>query len=242
MSTPRPPRHFVIVPTRPRQRLVLGAIALLWALSLLAAWTWAARRAAPELATVKQQLRESAAALATADTATAALRQRESTLKRSDEISRAANQGLQDTLIERDEEIAQLRADVAFYERLVGSSGQRRGLTVHSIRLTPDAGGAWHYTVTLTQNLNRGQISKGGLTLRVDGARAGQLQTLDWAALRQQQGASAQPFSFRYFQQVEGTLMLPAGFAPHRVQVLLRADGADIEHAFPWDGATSVEN
>lgn len=242
MSTPRPHRPFVIVPSRPRQRLLGGVVGLLWALSLLAAWTYSAQRAVPALASVKAQLQQSTGALVAANETIEALRQHESTLKRSDEISRAANQGLQDTLTERDEEIAQLRADVGFYERLVGSSGQRRGLVVHSIRLLPEAGGAWHYTVTLTQNLNRGKVSKGGLTLRVDGARAGQLQALDWSTLLQQANAPAQAFAFRYFQQVEGTLMLPEGFAPHQVSVAVHADGADVEQAFPWEGATSAGN
>src|SRR3546814_12474943 len=46
-----------------------------------------------------------------------ALEQQVATLKRSDQISRDANRDLQGTLAERDEEIAGLRADVAFYER-----------------------------------------------------------------------------------------------------------------------------
>src|SRR5262245_35474206 len=46
------------------------------------------------------------------------LQQRVTTLSRSDQISREANRDLQGTLAERDEEIAGLRADVAFYERL----------------------------------------------------------------------------------------------------------------------------
>src|SRR5690606_36493793 len=57
-----------------------------------------------------------------------ALEQEVATLRRSDQISREANRGLQRTLAERDEEIAGLRADVAFYERFVGATGQRRGL------------------------------------------------------------------------------------------------------------------
>ncbi len=61
------------------------------------------------------------------------LQQRVATLSRSDQISREANRDLQSTLAERDEEIAALRADVAFYERLVGSTAQRRGLAVHAL-------------------------------------------------------------------------------------------------------------
>ena len=58
------------------------------------------------------------------------LEQEVTTLARSDQISREANLKLQGALAERDEEIAGLRADLAFYERFVGATAQRRGLTV----------------------------------------------------------------------------------------------------------------
>ena len=61
------------------------------------------------------------------------------TLARSDQISRDANRDLQGTLAERDEEIAGLRADVAFYERFVGSTAQRRGLNVHELHMQRQA-------------------------------------------------------------------------------------------------------
>ena len=60
---------------------------------------------------------------------------------------------MQSSLAERDEEIAGLRADVAFYERL-GSTSQRKGLNTHSIEFSPEAAGTWQYTAVLTQNLN----------------------------------------------------------------------------------------
>ena len=59
------------------------------------------------------------------------LEQRSATLSRSDQISREANRDLQGALAERDEEVAGLRADVAFYERFVGATAQRRGLSLH---------------------------------------------------------------------------------------------------------------
>ena len=96
------------------------------------------------------------------------LEQRVTTLARSDQISRDANRDLQGTLAERDEEIAGLHADVAFYERFVGSTAQRRGLNVHELQVQPQAAGALHFTATLTQNLNRGAVNKGRLTLAVE--------------------------------------------------------------------------
>ncbi|RDZ26325.1 hypothetical protein DX914_18360 [Lysobacter silvisoli] len=167
------------------------------------------------------------------------LRQRVTTLTRSDQISREANRDLQGTLSERDEEIAGLRADVAFYERLVGSTAQRRGLAVHALRVQPQTGGAWHFTSTLTQNLNRGAVSAGRLTVAVEGTRAGKLQKLNWSDLRQQADAPGVAYSFKYFQQVDGDLFLPAGLTPVRVTVRLTPQsGAAVEQSFTWDEAT----
>lgn len=167
------------------------------------------------------------------------LQQRVATLSRSDQISRDANRDLQSTLAERDEEIAGLRADVAFYERLVGSTAQRRGLSVHALRLQPQNDTAWHFTSTLTQNLNRGAVSTGQLSMTLEGTRAGKLEKLAWADLRQQPNAPGMAYSFKYFQQVEGDIFLPPGFTPVRVSVrLVPRAGAPIEESFTWADAT----
>lgn len=168
------------------------------------------------------------------------LEQRVATLTRSDQISRDANRDLQGTLAERDEEIAGLRADVAFYERFVGATSQRRGLTVHALQLQPQGAGAWHFTTTLTQNLNRGAVSSGRLTLSVEGTRDGALERLSWADLRRQAENPGVEYSFKYFQQIEGDLLLPAGFKPLRVRVrAVPAGGTAVEQAFPWAEAAA---
>ena len=167
-----------------------------------------------------------------------ALEQRSATLSRSDQISREANRDLQGALAERDEEVAGLRADVAFYERFVGATAQRRGLSVHELKLQPQTDHAWHFTATLTQNLNRGAVNAGQLKISVEGTRDGKLQKLAWDELRQQANAPGVPYSFKYFQQVEGDLILPPGFKPVRVIArLVPQNGAAVEHSFPWSAA-----
>jgi hypothetical protein len=170
------------------------------------------------------------------------LEQRAATLARSDQISRDANRDLQGTLAERDEEIAGLRADVAFYERFVGATAQRRGLAVHELKVRPQTDQAWHFTVTLTQNLNRGAVNVGRLLVSVEGTRHGKLQRLGWSDLRQQAGAPGLPYSFKYFQQVEGDLVLPPDFQPVRVAVRLTPQsGAAVEQSFTWAAATGKD-
>ena len=105
---------------------------------------------------------------------------------------------------------------------------------MHEAIFEPEEGGTWRYTVTLTQNLNRGAISKGEARVSVEGVSQGRLRSLGWEELLQKPGAPGQPFSFRYFQQLEGSVMLPAGFTPQRVRVQLRSDGSTVDQAFPW--------
>lgn len=167
------------------------------------------------------------------------LRQQVSTLTRSDQISRDANRELQGTLAERDEEIAALRADVAFYERFVGATAQRRGLTVHELRMQPRTEQGWHYTATLTQSLSREAASVGSMRLSVEGTREGRLETLEWPDLRQREDADGVAYSFKYFQQVEGDIVLPPGFEPLRVTVHLEPErGSAVERPFSWADVT----
>jgi hypothetical protein len=162
------------------------------------------------------------------------LRQRNQILKRSDDISRAANQSLQSDLADRDERIASLEADVAFYERLVGGSAARQGLAIHSLQLRQDSTGAHHFRLTLTQNVKRTQLSRGEARLSIEGVQEGQRRVLDWPALRQDESAAPLEFAFKYFQQVEGIVMLPEGFAPHSVRVQLEGEAGRVERSIPW--------
>jgi hypothetical protein len=232
-NTPPTPQ-FVIVPHRPRARAMVLLMVLGWLGSLWLVYDLTRRFAVPGLENIEGQLDDSRLQNAELQDRVDRLRQRNVVAKRSDEVTRAANQELQETLAERDREIAALRADTAFYERLVGGSAQRQGLAGHSLSLTPAGDGAWRYTLTLTQNLKKAAVSKGEFTLRVDGVRDGKLSTLAWAELLQLPQAAPQEFAFKYFQQLEGSLMLPAGFTPHRVRVQLKSDGRQSEQVFAW--------
>ena len=76
------------------------------------------------------------------------------------------------------------------------------------------------------------------LTLAVEGSVGGRMQKAAWATLRQQAGAAGLPYSFKYFQQVEGDLLLPPGMKPVRVVVRLQpASGAAVEQSFAWADA-----
>ena len=222
-----------VEPPAPGHGLAYALVAVFLAALAFGAWgAWVTF--GPHPANARATIRSQQARIASLEQAVA-------TLSRSDQISRDANRDLQGTLAERDEEIAGLRADVAFYERFVGSTAQRHGLSVHQLQLEPQAAaGAWHFTATLTQNLNRGAVNTGKLTLAVEGTRDGKLEELDWGELRQGSSTPGVDYSFKYFQQVEGNILLPDGLQPLRVTVSLEpARGAPVEQSFSWEAATA---
>ncbi|WP_147653096.1 DUF6776 family protein [Vulcaniibacterium gelatinicum] len=234
MSTPAPPPpRFEIVPRGTRRLAWWLALALFAAGLLLGggvAWWWRA----PPAGSPEARLAEAERALAAARAQVDELEQRVTTLTRSDQISREANQDMQETLAQKEDEIASLRADLAFYERFVGSEGERRPLGVHSVEFAPEAGGSWRYEVVLTQSLNRGAISRGQMRFSVEGVRDGRLTTVNWDELHQNPDAPGQDYAFRYFQRLGGSVILPAGFTPQRVTVTLRGGGANLAQTFAW--------
>jgi hypothetical protein len=215
------------------QRWWILGIGLPWLLSLVLV-AIIARLTAADAGDLGVRLRQAERALEEQTRLVEELRQREATLVASDRISRAANAEVQASLAERDEEIAGLRADVAFYERLVGATSQRKGLNAHSVEFSPEAAGTWQYRVVLTQNLNRGAISQGQMRFSVEGVRDGKLTTVSWDELHQRKGVPGQDYSFRYFQQLDGSVMLPKDFTPQRVRVSLSGPGGGTTQNFDW--------
>ncbi len=218
---------------RPRW-VPIAIIAGAWLLSLLLVGWLAWRNASPDAGGLREKLQQSEQLVEQQRSQLEDQRQRQATLEASDKISRAANTEVQASLAERDEEIAGLRADVAFYERLVGSTSQRKGLNAHSVEFSPEAAGTWHYSVVLTQNLNRGAISQGQMRFSVEGVKDGKLTTVSWDDLHQRKSVPGQEYSFRYFQQLDGSVMLPRDFTPQRVRVSLSGPGGGATQTFDW--------
>lgn len=169
------------------------------------------------------------------------LKARIAVLERSEQVARGGIADVQKTLRERDEEVDGLRADLAFYGRLVGGN-KREGLAVHALQVMPVKNSqAWNFRVTLTQNFRRGEDVKGRLTIGVEGIADGKLQTLDWSALSQGANSAGIEYDFKYFQQVSGTIMLPAGFAANRAIVRADSDSGRVDQEFSWKDAIKGE-
>ena len=85
------------------------------------------------------------------------------------------------------------------------------------------------------------QLENGGGGLRHHAAADGLAHGVGLVrAVGQQQDAPGVAYSFKYFQQVEGDIVLPPGVKPVRLIVrLVPASGPPVEQSLTWSEATA---
>lgn len=233
--SPRPPPRFVVYShdqaSQRRRRLWL---LVAWPLSLVAV-AWATLLIPQHAPVVRNHL----AQLKQLSAENEQLKQQVADLQRSQQVNDIAMRSLHGTLTEREEQISGLRADLGFYSRLVGGDGQREGLKVQEVRIQPvPNSSAWNLTLSLTQNVRRGDEINGTATVTLEGLRGNKVVQLDWPALGDAAQKDGLPFRFKYFQQLHCTLVLPADFRPMRLRIQAKPDHGDpATRAVVWSDA-----
>ncbi|MFK7958013.1 MAG: DUF6776 family protein [Lysobacterales bacterium] len=162
--------------------------------------------------------------------------------ERARQVSENALQALKQSVFELDQQMANQREEVSFYQRLLDAGGSVRGLAVHEFQLAPTTSArVFRYRLVLTQNLKKTRRVEGVVTLSVTGISGDRAARLDASAL----GVSPplQAFKFKYYQLLEGTLSLPEGFSPTEVVVRAEIDESSrsAQEAFPWRLAGSKD-
>ncbi len=170
-----------------------------------------------------------------------ALQGRVQSLEQQQKTSATALAGLRETLASRDSELQKLKRQQTLYAKLIGLDGGRSGLGVHSIALSPVRGTtAWNFVATLVNTAENADSARGTLTLSVEGVRGGKLVTLGWPDLAGANATHGVPYAFKFFQQVNGSFMLPKGLVPNRITITLhQKHGSDVTRTVGWEAATT---
>lgn len=134
-------------------------------------------------------------------------------------------------------QVAKQSQDLAFYRGVVAQGAATLGLKIEDLRITP-APQPNVYTVhlALVRSGRAETLVTGTLELSVDGELAGGDKTLDLAALTGGRQHDLR-YDFRYFQDFDQELTLPAGFkAAHLVAEVHsnRRDVTPLSQTFLW--------
>ncbi|MFV2055533.1 MAG: DUF6776 family protein [Thiohalomonadales bacterium] len=156
------------------------------------------------------------------------LREKNATLEQSKRIDQAAFLDVDGTLQELQDEILELRQEVAFYRGIVAPTESASGLSIGRLEFQPigsDEG--YRYKLVLMQTkLHRKKVKtiKGKVTMTVNGILNGDQKQLSLAELTHKKSSSLK-LQFKYFQNIEGDIVFPEGFIPSSVVIELRPKG-----------------
>ncbi|MGH3408758.1 MAG: DUF6776 family protein [Streptosporangiaceae bacterium] len=142
------------------------------------------------------------------------------------------------TISELQAQVARQTEELAFYSAVVAQGAPAIGLRVGTVRLSA-AKPADHYVVnvSLVRAGKTDGMTTGTVSLTVDGQGAGNKPvTLDSQTLAAG-GPATVAYDFRYYQELDQAVVLPAGFKPEHLTVQVsssRKDVAPLTQTFPW--------
>lgn len=236
MKTGQP--DLVIRPHAPLRRAVLTVILVVLGLAALgAAFALGQYRAGYNIAAAMQ-------ARARLDASIKRLEQTDGTLQsRVIQLETAvAGHSREDQVVARtigdlQAQVARQTEELAFYRAVVAQGAPAIGLRVGTVRLSAKPADHFLVNVSLVRAGKTGGMTTGTVSLTVDGqGPTGKPATLDSRTLAA--GGSAEvAYDFRYYQDLEQTVALPAGFHPEHLTVQVssgRKDVPPLTQTFPW--------
>ena len=133
--------------------------------------------------------------------------------------------------------------DLAFYKSIVSPADGIAGLRIQRFEISP--GVKEHEFVlrlTLIQAMRHDITAAGLVQIAVSGLSADRPTRYTVGELLGRPNAKI-PFSFKYFQTIEQTIALPAGFEPYTVDLTVTSSKlrAPVERSFPWKTGPQAE-
>jgi hypothetical protein len=231
--------ELVIRQHAPMRRLILVIVlAVLGVVGLAVAFELGQYHAGYNIVSAMQQrvqLHDSIRQLKSANTA---LQGRIIELQTIDAGQKREDQEVSRTIGDLQAQVARQTEELAFYRAVVAEGAPAIGVRVGTVRLSA-AKPAGHFlvNVSLVRAGKTDGMTTGNVDLTVDGQDAGgKPATLASQALADG-GAADVPYDFRYFEDLEQTVALPAGFRPEHLTVEVssnRKDVAPLTQTFPW--------
>lgn len=152
-------------------------------------------------------------------------------------VDRQALEEVQDTILNFRETIAQLEEDVLYYKQIMSPENNDTGLMIGQLDLVNmnDAGRV-RYRLELRQVGNNDNIISGYANVNILGSQDRQEISMPLRSVAVDENQLDIRLQFRYFQNIQGELLLPERFEPLGVQIIAVDEGNDetVQKSFAW--------
>jgi len=135
-------------------------------------------------------------------------------------------------------QVAHQTQELAFYRGIVAQTATAVGVKVQQVHITlGKKGQKFIVHIALVRSVRPDSVAIGSVGLSIDGSTSdGKSTTLDLTALTPNKQKEL-PFNFRYFENLDQDVALPAGFQPEKLAIEVRSNKKDVAPAsqsFPW--------
>ena len=232
--------RMVVVPHRPvRNILIAAAVALAAVLATVGGAYWGYSTGADAQSAERRENAGLEGLLSSVSEENEGLR-RALVLAQSDsEINQRAAREVDSELAALQARIAELEADAQYYRGVVAEQTGSTGLTISRFDLSPgtQANKRRYKLVLRQQDADGDTYLEGHVAVTLVGSRDGQTQRLPLRDVSPEQDEEAIRLRFRYFQNVEGEIVVPQGFEPAKIEVTAVADtpvAKRVDQEFAW--------
>ncbi|NVK38009.1 MAG: hypothetical protein HWE18_08800 [Gammaproteobacteria bacterium] len=161
-------------------------------------------------------------------------------LEKGGEVDRRSTEGLRQNLVDLRNQIATLQEEVAFYKGIMAPSTRKQDLRIQKLDIEPTLEARrYRYKVVITQVGTNQRFVSGLAGVNIVGVLNGEQKVYGLRDVSDDVQDYGIKYRFRYFQEIEGDLVLPEGFIAESVEVVLQTNGSKanrVEQSFPWPG------
>lgn len=151
-------------------------------------------------------------------------------------VSQQAQNSIRQELKNHHAQVAELEGVIEFYKSIMSPEASDKELRADNIQLNATAvPNIYEFALTLAQFGGEHALVQGQVVLSVEGVQAGEVISIPHEDLMDK--SSDAKFSFRYFQELRGQLILPEGFDAQQITVQVIPSSRQIqnsEYKFNW--------
>lgn len=229
----------VVVPHRPWRNLLLTLAGLIVAVILTGAGVYYGySRGTNENIDVRIERDQLSASVNSLETELETLQQDFVNLQQASLLDRQAVIEVQDMLVGLREINAQLEEDVLFYRQIMSPENDESGLAIGQLDLSAtEEENRIRYHIELKQLANNENVISGYANVNILGMQEGSEVSFPLRSIAVDENQLDIRLQFRYFQNIEGELIIPENFVPETVQILAVAQGENaktVQKNFVW--------
>ncbi|MGB1062044.1 MAG: DUF6776 family protein [Ketobacter sp.] len=167
------------------------------------------------------------------------LQEQAAILKHGSELERQASERVRKENIGLQNRVSELEEAVTFYKSIMAPRKNDKGLRIERLELSTTFNKRrFKYKVVMTQVADNSSYISGNVTMNLLGVRGGTKESLSFEELSEEMDKSGISFKFRYFQNVDGEIVVPGGFVPEQIEVIAQSKGRKatrLEKRFDWN-------